>query len=148
VVSFIVGLFANDWIAGASILTLIVGVKLVTTGDRLFVLPVAFAFHWLQTSIGLMYLTFAGRAVPTVELSDYRPMVLLGLGCCLALALGVRLGLMLRRAPDPNQSRPGFAFSFGLLVAVYVGTIVLESTLGALAPEYPSIRQIIVTFDT
>ena len=147
-IAFLVGLFANDWIAGASILTLIVGIRLVSTDDHLFVLPIAFTFHWLQTSIGVMYLGFVGRAVPTVELSDYRPMVLLGLGCCLALALGVRLGLMLRRAPDPNQSRPGFAFSFGLLVAVYVGTIVLESTLGALAPEYPSIRQIIVTFDT
>jgi hypothetical protein len=147
-VAFLVGLFADDWIAGASILTLIVGVRLVSTDDHLFVLPMAFTFHWLQTSIGVMYLGFAGRAVPTVELSDYRPMVLVGLGCCLALALGVHLGLKLRDAPDPNQPRPGFAFSFGLLVALYVGTIVLQGSLGALAPEYPSIRQIIVTFDT
>ena len=147
-IAFLVGLFANDWIAGASILTLIVGVRLVSTGDHLFVLPAAFAFHWLQTSIGVMYLGFVGRAVPTVELSDYRPMVLVGLGCCLALALGVRLGLMLRVAPDPNQPRPGFAFSFGLLIALYVGTVALQGTLGALAPEYPTLRQIIVTFDT
>src|SRR4029453_13155130 len=148
VIAFLVGLFANDWIAGASILTLIIGIRLVSTGDHLFVLPMAFTFHWLQTSIGVMYLGFLGRAVPTVELSDYRPMVLVGLGCCLALALGVRLGLMLRVAPDPNQPRPGFAFSFGLLVALYVGTVALQGTLGALAPDYPTIRQIIVTFDT
>ena len=92
-VAFVAGLVANEWIVSASLLTLLIGIKLVSTGDRLFVLPVAFAFHWLQTSIGLMYLAFAGRAVPTVELSDYRPMVLVGLGCCLALAAGIRLGL-------------------------------------------------------
>ena len=96
-VAVLVGLLANDWIAGASILTLLIGVKLVSTGDRLFVLPVAFTFHWMQTSIGLMYLAFAGRAVPTVELSEYRPMVLVGLGCCLALAAGIRAGRRLAR---------------------------------------------------
>ena len=148
VIAFLVGLFANDWIAGASILTLMVGVRLVSTGDHLFVLPAAFAFHWLQTSVGVMYLGFLGRAVPTVELSDYRPMVLVALGCCLALAVGIRLGLMLREAPDPSEARPGFAFSFGLLVAVYVSTVALQGTLGALAPDYPTLRQIIVTFDT
>ncbi len=147
-IAFLVGLFANDWIAGAAILTLIVGIRLVSTDDHLFVLPIAFTFHWLQTSIGVLYLGFLGRALPAVELSDYRPMVLVGLGCCLALALGIRVGLMLRDAPDPNQPRPGFAFSFGLLVALYIGTVVLQGSLGALAPEYPSIRQIIVTFDT
>lgn len=148
VVAFLVGLFANDWIAGASILTLFVGIRLVSTDDQLFVLPIAFMFHWLQTSLGVMYLGFAGRAVPTVELSDYRPMVLVGLGCCLALAAGIRLGLMLREAPDPTEARPGFAFSFALLVALYGGTVVLQGSLAALAPEYPTIRQIIVTFDT
>ena len=146
--AFVVGLFANDWIAGASILTLLVGMKLVSTADRLFVLPVAFAFHWLQTSIGLMYLTFTGRAVPTVELSDYRPMVLVGLGCCLALAAGIRLGLSLRPAPASSVARPGFAFGFGLLVTLYVVTVVLQGSLAALAPDYPSLRQIIVSFDT
>jgi hypothetical protein len=147
-VAFLVGLLANDWIAGASILTLLIGVKLVSTGDRLFVLPVAFTFHWMQTSIGVMYLAFAGRAVPTVELSDYRPMVLVGLGCCLALAAGIRAGLWLRHKPDPSEARPQFAFGFGLILAVYVGTIALEGSLAALAPEYPSLRQIIVSFDT
>jgi len=147
-IAFLVSLFADDWIAGASILTLIVGVKLVSTKDHLFVLPLAFTFHWVQTSIGVMYLGFAGRAVPTVELSDYRPMVLIGLGCCLALAAGIRLGLSLQNAPDSNLARPGFAFGFSLLIIIYLATIVLEGSLAALAPEYPSLRQIIVTFDT
>ena len=147
-VAFVAGLVANEWIVSASLLTLLIGIKLVSTGDRLFVLPVAFAFHWLQTSIGLMYLAFAGRAVPTVELSDYRPMVLVGLGCCLALAAGIRLGLSLRHKPDPREARPGFAFGIGLLVTLYLGTIAVQGSLAALAPDYPSLRQIIVTFDT
>ena len=40
-IAFLVGLFANDWIAGASILTLIVGIRLVSTDDHLFVLRMA-----------------------------------------------------------------------------------------------------------
>jgi hypothetical protein len=147
-IAFLVGLFANDWIIGASTLTLLVGMKLVSTGDRLFVLPMAFAFHWLQTSIGLMYLVFAGRAVPTVELADYRPMVLVGLGCCLAMAAGIRLGISLCHAPNPSEARPEFAFGFGLLIALYVITTVLQGSLATLAPDYPSLRQMIVTADT
>jgi len=145
-IAFVVGLFANDWIAGASILTLFVGVKLVSTGDRLYVLPMAFTFHWMQTSLGVLYLGLTGRTVPTVELSDYRPMVLIALGCCLALAIGIRLGQSLRSAPNPTEARPGFAFSFGLLISAYVGTIALEGSLTAMAPDYPTFRQIIVTF--
>jgi hypothetical protein len=147
-IAVLVGLIADDWLTGASILTLLVGVKLVSTRDGLFVFPLAFTFHWMQTSIGLLYLTIAGRAVPTVELSDYRPMVLVGLGCCLALAAGIRVGLWLRAKPDPGEARPQFAFGFGLILAMYVGTIALEGSLAALAPEYPSLRQIIVSFDT
>jgi hypothetical protein len=94
-----------------------------------------------------MYLGFFGRSVSTITLSDYRPMVLISLGCCLALASGIKLGLTFRKAPDPRQERPGFAASFGLLIWLYVSTVILEGTLSTVAPEYPTIRQIIVTFD-
>jgi len=147
-ISAIVGFVANDWLAGLAILVLLVGVKLVETGDRVFVLPAAYAFHWNQTSLGVMYLGFTGREVPAIYQSEYRPMVLIGLGCCVALAAGIRVGLSLIKPPDPDEERPDSAFSFTLLVAVYLVTMAFEGTLNAVAADYPSVRQIIVTIDT
>jgi hypothetical protein len=142
------GLITGDWLTGVSIMTLMVCVRLVSTNDGLFVLPIALAFHWMQGSLGLIYLGLTGREVPAVYDSDYRPMVMIALGCCLALAAGIRLGLWFKKAPDPNAPRPGFAFSYGLLITVYVTTVFLEGTLATLAPDYPSLRQILTTFDS
>jgi hypothetical protein len=138
----------GDWLTGASIMTLMICVRLVSTNDGLFVLPIALAFHWMQGNVGLIYLGLTGREVMAVYASDWRPMVMIALGCCLALAAGIRLGLLVKPAPDPTKPRPGFAFSFGLLVTVYVTTVFLEGTLTTIAPDYPSLRQIITTFDS
>jgi hypothetical protein len=143
-----VGLATNDWLASASLLTVLVCVKLTWTGDGLLVLPLAIAFHWMETSLGVFYNGFTGRTLTTIELSDYRPMVLIGLGCCLALAAGIRIGLILKKAPDPSVPRPGFAFSFGLLFSVYVATVFFQGALATIVPDYPSLRQVIVTFDS
>jgi hypothetical protein len=142
------GLVANDWLAAACVLVLLVGLKLVWTGDRLFVMPVAFGFHWLQTSLGVLYYGFTGRSLTAIEASDYRPMVLIGLGCCLAIAVGIFLGMRVIKAPDPDEERPGFAFSLGLLVSAYVISVVFEGTAATLASDYPSLRQILVTVDS
>ena len=148
VAGLVAGLVTGDWLGGVSIMTLMICVRLVSTGDGLFVLPIALAFHWMQGNLGLFYLGLTGRQVQAVYDSDWRPMVMIALGCCLALAIGIRLGLSVKKAPDPSKPRPGFAFSFGLLVTVYVVTVSLEGTLSTIAPDYPSLRQIITTFDS
>lgn len=140
--------FVDDWIGGAAILALWICIKLVSTHDGLFVLPAALMFQWTETVLGMYYKAFTGREVAAIYASDWRPMVLIGLGCCLALAGGIKLGLSLRAAPDPNIPRPDFAFTFGPLAIAYVVTIVLESSMLALQSEYPSFRQIIATVDT
>jgi hypothetical protein len=142
------GVVTGDWLTGVSVMTLMICIRLVKTDDRLFVLPIAVAFHWMQGNIGLIYLGLTGREVLAVYDSDWRPMVMIALGCCLALAGGIRLGLLVKKAPDPQMPRPGFAFSFGLLITVYVITVALEGTLLTVAPDYPSLRQIITTFDS
>jgi hypothetical protein len=144
----VAGVVTGDWLTGVSIITLMICIRLVWTNDGLFVLPIALSFHWMQGNVGLIYLGLTGREVAAVYDSDWRPMVMIALGCCLAIAAGIRLGLQVKKAPDPTISRPGFAFSFGLLVAAYVVTIILEGTLSAVAPDYPSLRQIITTFDS
>ena len=76
--SLVLFLFAGDWLIPVSILTLWACLKLTSTGDRLYVLPLAMTFQWSQTSLGVFYQGLTGRTVPAIELSDYRPMVLIG----------------------------------------------------------------------
>ena len=146
--SLVLFLFSGDWLVLVSILTLWLCLKLSSTGDRLYVLPLAMTFQWSQTSLGVFYNGLTGRKLPAIELSDYRPMVLIGLGCVLAISAGIRVGLMARKPPDPAQPRPDFAFSFGPLIIAYVSSVFIEGTMLAIAPNYPSLRQIITTLDT
>jgi hypothetical protein len=143
-----VGLFADDGLAALAVLVLLVGLKLVTTDDRMYVLQAAYTFHWMQTTLGLFYLDFTGREVPAIYSSNYQLMVLIGLGCCLAIAIGIRIGISLLKAPESDEDRPAFAFSMGLLLGAYVIATSFEGTLTAIASDYPSVRQIIVTADT
>jgi hypothetical protein len=141
-------LFLDDWLAAAAIVVLWMAIKLTSTHDHVFALPMAMCFQWSQTCLGLLYHDVTGRSVPAITNSDYRPMVLLALGCVLALAGGIKVGLYARKPPDPSVPRPGFAFGFGLLVTAYVASIFVEGSLLAVAANYPTLRQIITTLDT
>jgi len=143
-----VGLITEDLLLTLAVFVLLAGVKLVWTDDGLFVLPAAYVFHWVETSIGLVYKALFGREVPAFNSSNYQPMVLIALGCCLALAVGVRLGMTLMPKGPEDKPRLEYAFSFGLLAVAYVVATSLEGTLVTLAADYPSVRQIIVTADT
>jgi hypothetical protein len=142
------GLLAGDALVGASLFVLLAGIRLVKTDDGMFVLAAAFAFHWLETSIGLFYRAITGHETVAFYESDYRPMVLIALGCCLAIAIGIRIGLHFSRAADDGGERPDYAFSLTVLVALYLSTISFEGTLNAVASSYPTVRQILVTIDT
>jgi hypothetical protein len=146
--ALVVYVWAGDWLLPASIVTLWACLRLTQTDDRLYVLPLALAFQWSQTSLGLFYHGLTGRSLTAINTSDYRPMVLIALGCVLSLAVGVHLGLKTRAAPDADQPRPDFAFTFGPLITAYVIGVSVEGTMLAIAPSYPSIRQIITTLDT
>jgi len=144
----VAGLFADDWLVSAAILILWLIWKLTATHDGLFVVSMALTFQWVQSTIGLFYLDFFGRSVDAINRSDWRPMVMIGLGCCLTLAVGIFLGLQMLKAPSQSSDdRPEFAFPFKFLVIAYVVTIVLEGGLNTAIREFPSLRQIVVTFD-
>jgi hypothetical protein len=72
---------------------------------------------------------------------------MIGLGCCLALAVGVFLGMRVVAPPRADEHRPEFAFPFKMLLIVYVISIVLEGGLNTVARDYPSLRQIVTNFD-
>jgi hypothetical protein len=91
--------FTHDWIAGLAVLVLWAGWRYLPHEDGPPVLAMAFTFQWVQVTIGMFYHGLTGRSLDAVELSDYRPMVLIGLGCLAALLLGLTRGMRLVRRP-------------------------------------------------
>src|SRR6185295_4675132 len=89
IICAVVAVLSADVLSVAAIATLLACLKLVWTGDGLFVLPAALTFHWVETSIGLFHKNIFGRELPVFYSSDYRPMVMIALGCCLAIAVGL-----------------------------------------------------------
>ena len=87
--SLALSLVTGDGIAGAGILVLASVWRLLRTDEGPPVLAMAVTFQWIQVTAGLYYYGLTGRALPAIVHSDYRPMVLIGLGCVVALALGL-----------------------------------------------------------
>ena len=57
--------------------------------------------------------------------------------------------LLVKKPPDPRAPRPEFAFSFGLLIdRLRDRPCSSKARCSAVAPDYPSLRQIITTFDS
>ena len=141
-------LVADDWLPAVSLVILWLCLKMVSTQDGVFALPLAVTFQWSNVVLGVFYLGLTGRSVPAIDLSDWRPMVVIGLGCVLALSAGIRLGFMFRKRPDPREARPVYAFGYHSVVVAYVLSIFIEGSLTAVAGDYPTIRQFIVTMNT
>lgn len=125
-------LLTGDWIAAPSILLLAVIWIYVRGDEGPPVLALALTFQWLQVTSGLLYYGFTGRPLEAVMLSDYRPMVLVGLGCLTALAAGLVLGL--RFGPTTNISnRPAFATAMTPLLLAYGASTVSIGILHTVA---------------
>ena len=137
--------FARDWIAGLAVLVLWAGWRYLPHEDGPPVLAMAFSFQWLQVTIGLFYFGLTGRSLDAVELSDYRPMVLIGLACLVALLLGLKLGMRLVRRPRPAAgTREDRAFSWPVLIIAYAVSVALTGTIQEFAWEIPSLTQAIL----
>jgi hypothetical protein len=139
------GLLARDWIAGVALLVLWAGWHWLVVDDTPPVLAMAFTFQWMQVTIGIYYHGFTGRSLDAIELSDYRPMVMIGLGCVFALLVGLILGMRLVRGPGPNDGpRPEQAFGWPALLVAYVVTATVTGMVQQFAWEIPSLTQAIL----
>ncbi len=135
-------LVAGDWIAAAAILVLWVAWRILPADEAgPPVLAMALTFQWVQVTAGMWYHALTGIPLPAVDLSDYRPMVAIGLGCLLALALGLRAGIGLIRPAGEriDDTRP--AFGWPALVAAYLISVALTGSLQEIAWETPSLTQ-------
>ncbi|MFQ5667560.1 MAG: hypothetical protein ACE5I7_14205 [Candidatus Binatia bacterium] len=145
--AIVMSLLARDWIAGAAVLVLWAGWYYLWPEVGPPVLPLAFSYQWTQVVAGVFYYAFTGRQVRAMFTADYRPMVLIGLGCLVALLAGLRAGMrLLRVKPVGHVTFP--ALSWPALIQVYVASVVLTGFLRKLAWQIPQLTQpiIILTF--
>jgi hypothetical protein len=138
--------WTDEWIAAYALVVLWLGFRLLFTTDRIPVLFAAFAYQWMQTSIGVFYSAFTGHVLKAQVETDFRRMMLLGLTALLALAVGLRLGIaLIRDEQEHREERPLTMLTWRGLMLTYVASIVLEGTVLSMVLDYPTLRQILVT---
>ena len=141
-------LLTSDWIAAAALWVLWAGWHWLRDPEGPPVLPLAFAFQWVQVTAGLYYYALSGRRLPAMDHSDYQPMVLIGLGCLIALLVGIRIGMLTGRwwPPIPQQEsvKP---FGWAALISLYVVLLAVTGPVQALAWELPEFTQAILALE-
>jgi hypothetical protein len=139
-----VGLWVGDWIAGLAIAVLALAFELLKPAVGPPVLFLAVAFQWMQVTIGLFYVAATGRSLVTVTSSNYRPMVLIGLGCVASLAIGLRVGIDVVRRRWPVRHVEAPIIGFNALLAVYGASFLATGVVQQIAWQYPMFTQAIL----
>jgi hypothetical protein len=138
-------LLTSDWIAAAALWVLWAGWHWLRDPEGPPVLPLAFAFQWVQVTAGLYYYALSGHRLPAMDHSDYQPMVLIGLGCLIALLVGIRIGMLTGRwwppIPQPESVKP---FGWAALISLYLVLLAVTGPVQALAWELPEFTQAIL----
>ncbi len=135
-------ILAGDWIAGLAVWVLWAGWRFLRTPEGPPVLALAFTFQWVQVTAGIFYYAVTGRRLGAMDLSDYRPMVLIGLGCLVAILLGLKAGLTLAqpRGGAP-QAVPELELGWRGLLIAYLVCVALTGTVQELAWRFPAVTQ-------
>jgi hypothetical protein len=135
----------GHWLAGACTAVLMLVWHVTPREEGPPVLPLALTAQWVQVTSGVYYSGLTGRTLEATEGSDYRPMVLIGLVCIVALAIGLRAGaeLIRRRMPMPDFA-PEYVADWKTLVLVYIGGVVVTGVMQELAWRYPTLTQAIL----
>jgi hypothetical protein len=135
----------GHWLAGLSLGVLFVVWALLKADEGPPVLALAMTIQWLQVTGGIFYSGLTGRTLPAIEGSEYEPMVLLGLGCVLALTIGLWAGIRIVRS---RMARPEFApnevMGLKLLLIAYAVTLGATGVLQELAWRFPALTQAIL----
>ena len=97
----------GEWVAGAAVACLLLVWWLLGSAEGPPVLALALTYQWVQVSIGIFYSTLIGEPLEAMVKSDWRTMVLIGLGCVVTLALSLSVGLVfMRKQLSAPESRP------------------------------------------
>ena len=140
---------AEDWIAAPAIVVLWLAWRYLRDDNGLPILPMAMTFQWVQVTAGIWYYAATGRRIETMDLSDYRPMMLIGLGCVASLILGLCAGLRIVRRATPEtgvERHETVPLGWRGLSILYVGVLALQGTMQDLAYQFPDFTQPILMF--
>jgi hypothetical protein len=145
VICICTGIVAEDWLVGAGMMVLGIGWKYLPRPGGLPVLPLAFTFQWLQIMSALLYRAFAGRTISELDICDYRPMVLIGLGSLLSLMIGLNCGFKVFRS-NRQQKQPGYNLRLPLvgLLGAYAVLTLLSGIILRSAWDVPGLTQQII----
>jgi hypothetical protein len=133
-------LLAGDWIAAVALVILWAGWYCLAVPAGPPVVALALSFQWVQVMVGVFYFALTGARLPAMDLSDYRPMVLIGLGCLVALSLGLMLGMKMVRSRG-EAGAMGPIVTWRTLILLYVVSVLLTGTVQQLAWEVPALTQ-------
>jgi hypothetical protein len=138
-------LISGDWLLGLCTLVLGLGWALLRADEGPPVLALAYTLQWITVCIGLYYVAISGRPLQATLTSDYQPMVLIGLGCLIALMAGLLCGQWLIGCLKPMAGvRPAYALTFKSLVLAYVLATAVAGFIHEFAWSFPSITQAII----
>jgi uncharacterized membrane protein len=139
------GVLFGDWIAGVALGVLALCWTLLPSDEGPPVLALAATMQWIAVCIGFFYVLVTGRPLEATLRTDYRTMVLLGLGCVLALILGLTAGrYLIGRMGPPQGVRPAYALTFKTLLLVYVALTVSIGGIIEAAFDYGGLAQAII----
>jgi hypothetical protein len=136
----VIGFACNDWIGGFAFIVLWAAWYFLPTSDGPPVLALAMTWYWSQISIGIYYFALTGRPLQAMIRSDYRPMVLVSLGCMIALIIGLRTGSMLIK-DKLLGSNVEEALSSQFLLVFYAAAVVLKAPIQSYAWTVPALNQ-------
>jgi len=141
-VSVAAWVLAADWIAALAVWVLWAGWRFLKLPEGPPVLALAFTFQWVQVTAGIFYFALTGRRLEAMDMSDYRPMVLIGLGCLVAILLGLKVGLRLARSRrESPQTVPSLPLGWRGLLVAYLACVAVTGTMQEVAWQYPAVTQ-------
>ncbi len=138
------GFFLGGVLHAAALVVLLLIWTQVPAHDGPPVLKLALTAQWAQATIGLFYSRVTGERFPVMDARAYEFTVLISLGCVLALALGLTMGIRWAMTKVPEvEDRPEELVTFNTVLVVYVASIFITSVLTELSFVMPAIRQVL-----
>lgn len=133
-------LLAKDWIAGIAVVVISAVWHKLYTNNEPPVLALALTYQWIEVTSGIFYFALTGRSLSAAH-TDFRPMVLIGLGCISVLLFGISIGSQVSHS-NPKECAPIESYiAFKKLIIAYIISIPLVSLLAKLAWELPMLTQ-------
>lgn len=136
----------NDWLGAAGVIVLWAGWRFLPNIGGPPVLQLAFTYQWVQVFLGIYYHGLTGRKLEAIEMSDYRPMVMIGMGCLVALLVGLIAGAKLfNRAFKTETEFLAETLSLRVLVIGYAASFAVVGGVTAVAWQIPGFSQAIIS---